>query len=149
VAAAAAASFARLISWRSGASQKTGSCRRSRCWSETASGAPASPLRRRAVLRTRRLGSFDVNHDAIVDLFTSVRKNTRAYWASGPTFLPARRSSQPAPATVEEISESMGIDGKNHPGYVEMGLETVIPHLVKSIICLARSSPTPLKNGPM
>jgi hypothetical protein len=38
-------------------------------------------------------GSFDVNHDAIVDLFTSVRKNTRAYWASGATFLPARRSS--------------------------------------------------------
>jgi hypothetical protein len=107
------------------------------------------PLRRRAVLRTRRLGSFDVNHDAIVDLFTSVRKNTRAYWASGPTFLPARRSSQPAPMTVKDISESMGIDGKNHPGYVEMGLETVSPHLVKSIICLARSSPTPLKNGPM
>ena len=26
-------------------------------------------------------GSFDVNLDAIVDLFTSVRKNTRAYWA--------------------------------------------------------------------
>jgi hypothetical protein len=44
------------------------------------------PLRRRAVLTARRLGSFDVNQDAIVDLFTSVRKNTRAHWASGPTF---------------------------------------------------------------
>jgi radical SAM superfamily enzyme YgiQ (UPF0313 family) len=28
----------------------------------------------------------------------------------------------------------MGIDGKNHPGYVEMGLETVSPHLIKSIM---------------
>jgi hypothetical protein len=39
-----------------------------------------------------------------------------------------------APATVKEISESMGIDGKNHPGYVEMALETVSPHLIKSIM---------------
>jgi hypothetical protein len=40
------------------------SCRRSGCWSETASGASASPLRRYAVLRARRLESFDVNDSA-------------------------------------------------------------------------------------
>jgi hypothetical protein len=89
-------------------------------------------LRRRSVLRARRLGSFDVNHGAILDLFTSVRKNTRVYWASGPTFF-ASSTVKSAPTTVKAISEIMGIDG-NHPGYIEMGLKTVSPHLVKSIM---------------
>jgi radical SAM superfamily enzyme YgiQ (UPF0313 family) len=38
-----------------------------------------------------------------------------------------------APTTVKAISEIMRIDGK-HPAYVETGLETVSPHLVRSIM---------------
>ena len=72
-----------------------------------------------------------MNHDAIVDLFTSVRKypgilGIRTDFFACPTV-------KSAPTTVKAISEIMGIDG-NHPGYVETVLETVSPHLVKSIM---------------
>jgi hypothetical protein len=86
VSSSAAASFAHLISWRLGASQKTGYPAGGRGPSQKRPAGHLPSLRRRVVLRARRLGSFVVNHDAIVDL-SHLSGNTRAYWASGPTFL--------------------------------------------------------------
>jgi radical SAM superfamily enzyme YgiQ (UPF0313 family) len=72
-----------------------------------------------------------VNHDAIVDLFTSVRKYLGVLGIGTDFF--ACSTVKSAPTTVKAISEIMWIDG-NHPGYVETGLETVSPHLVMSIM---------------
>lgn len=84
-----------------------------------------------ALFYGRKLGSFEVNHKAIVDLFTSVKKFPGVKQVVTDFF--ACSTVKSAPRTVKAISEIMGLDRKN-PGYVETGLETVSPRLVENIM---------------
>ncbi len=84
-----------------------------------------------ALFYGRKPGGFEVNHDAVVDLFSSVRKFPGVRQVS--TDFVACSTVKSAPKTVKAISEIMKLD-KNHPGYIETGLETVSPRLVKNIM---------------
>ncbi len=84
-----------------------------------------------ALFYGRKPGNFEVNHDAVVDLFTSVKKFPGVKQVATDFF--ACSTVKSAPKTVKAISEIMGLDRKN-PGYVETGLETVSPRLVQNIM---------------
>jgi radical SAM superfamily enzyme YgiQ (UPF0313 family) len=84
-----------------------------------------------ALFYGRKLGSFEVNHDAIVDLFTSVKKFPGVKEVA--TDFVACSTVKSAPKTVKAMSEIMELD-RNHPGYIETGLETVSPRLVQNIM---------------
>jgi radical SAM superfamily enzyme YgiQ (UPF0313 family) len=84
-----------------------------------------------ALFYGRKLGSFEVNHDAIVDLFESVKKFPGVKEVTTDFF--ACSTVKSAPKTVKSMSEIMELDEK-HPGYVETGLETVSPLLVQNIM---------------
>lgn len=84
-----------------------------------------------ALFYGRKLGSFEVNHEAIVDLFTSVKKFPGVRQVATDFF--ACSTIKSAPKTVKAMSEIMELD-KKHPGYVETGLETVSPRLVQNIM---------------
>ena len=84
-----------------------------------------------ALFYGRKLGSFEVNHDAIVDLFASVKKFPGVREVATDFF--ACSSVKSAPKTVKLMSEIMELDEK-HPGYVETGLETVSRQLVQNIM---------------
>lgn len=79
----------------------------------------------------RKMGSFEVNHDAIVDLFSAVKKTPGVKQVETDFF--ACSTVKSSPRTLKAISEIMCLD-KNHPGYVETGLETVSAHLVQNIM---------------
>ncbi|MEM3170402.1 MAG: radical SAM protein [Candidatus Nitrosotenuis sp.] len=84
-----------------------------------------------ALFYGRKMGSFEVNHDAIVDLFSAVKK-TRGVKGVETDFF-ACSTIKSSPRTLKAMSEIMELD-KNHPGYVETGLETVSPTLVRNIM---------------
>ncbi|HEX7032230.1 MAG TPA: radical SAM protein [Nitrososphaera sp.] len=84
-----------------------------------------------ALFYGRKLGSFEVNHDAVVDLFSSVKKFPGVKQVVTDFF--ACSTVKSAPKTVKAISEIMGLDKKN-PGYIETGLETISPRLVQNIM---------------
>lgn len=84
-----------------------------------------------ALFYGRKMGSFDVNHNAIVDLFSSVKKFPGVSEVHTDFF--ACSTIKSAPQTVKAISEIMELDKKN-PGYVETGIETVSPRLVSNIM---------------
>jgi radical SAM superfamily enzyme YgiQ (UPF0313 family) len=84
-----------------------------------------------ALFYGRKLGSFEVNHDAIVDLFRSVKRFPGVREVATDFF--ACSTVKSAPKTVKSMSEIMELDEK-HPGYVETGLETVSSRLVQNIM---------------
>jgi radical SAM superfamily enzyme YgiQ (UPF0313 family) len=84
-----------------------------------------------ALFYGRKTGSFEVNHDAIVDLFSTVKKTPGVKEIETDFF--ACSTIKSSPRTLKAMSEIMELD-KNHPGYVETGLETVSPTLVKNIM---------------
>jgi hypothetical protein len=77
------------------------------------------------------MGSFEVNHDAIIDLWKTV-KNHPDVRRIGTDFF-ACSTVKSSPRTLKEMAEIMEIDEK-HPGWVETGLETVSPNLVQMIM---------------
>jgi radical SAM superfamily enzyme YgiQ (UPF0313 family) len=84
-----------------------------------------------ALFYGRKMGSFEVNHDAIIDLWKTV-KNYPGVKGVGTDFF-ACSTIKSSPRTLKEMAEIMEFDAK-HPGFVETGLETVSPHLVKMIM---------------
>ncbi len=84
-----------------------------------------------ALFYGRRLGSFEVNHDAIVDLWESV-KSFPGVRSVGTDFFSCA-SVKSSPRTLKAIAEIMELDEKS-PGFVETGLETVSPELVRMIM---------------
>ncbi len=84
-----------------------------------------------ALFYGRRMGSFEINHDAIVDLWRSV-KGFPGVRSVGTDFFSCA-SIRSSPRTLKEIAEIMELD-ENNPGFVETGLETVSPSLVKMIM---------------
>ena len=84
-----------------------------------------------ALFYGRRMWSFEINHDAIVDLWRSV-KGFPGVRSVGTDFFSCA-SIKSSPRTLKEIAEIMEIDESN-PGFVETGLETVSPTLVKMIM---------------
>jgi radical SAM superfamily enzyme YgiQ (UPF0313 family) len=84
-----------------------------------------------ALFYGRKLGSFEVNHGAIVDLFASVKRFPGVREVTTDFF--ACSTVKSAPKTVKSMSEIMELDEK-HPGYVETGLETVSSRLVQNIM---------------
>ncbi|MFQ5970132.1 MAG: B12-binding domain-containing radical SAM protein [Nitrososphaerales archaeon] len=84
-----------------------------------------------ALFYGRKMGNFEVNHDAIIDLWKSV-KDYPGVNGIGTDFF-ACSTIKSSPRTLKEMAEIMEIDGR-HPGFVETGLETVSPHLVKMIM---------------
>ncbi|GIU70959.1 MAG: radical SAM protein [Candidatus Nitrosocaldaceae archaeon] len=84
-----------------------------------------------ALFYGRKLGSFEVNHDAIIDLFSSVKRFPGVKNVGTDFF--ACSTVKSSPRTIKALSEIMELD-KKHPGFVETGLETVSPKLVKMIM---------------
>jgi len=84
-----------------------------------------------ALFYGRKLGSFEVNHEAIVDLFAAVKKFPGVRQVAIDFF--ACSTVKSALKTVKSMSEIMALDEKQ-PGYVETGLETVSPRLVQNIM---------------
>ncbi|MEM3172751.1 MAG: hypothetical protein QXE82_04340, partial [Candidatus Nitrosotenuis sp.] len=84
-----------------------------------------------ALFYGRKTGSFEVNHDAIVDLFSAVKKTPGVKEVETDFF--ACSTIKSSPRTLKAMSEIMELD-RNRPGYVETGLETVSPTLVKNIM---------------
>ncbi len=84
-----------------------------------------------ALFYGRKTGSFEVNHDAIVDLFSAVKKTLGVKEIETDFF--ACSTIKSSPRTLKAMSEIMELD-KNHPAYVETGLETVSPTLVQNIM---------------
>lgn len=84
-----------------------------------------------ALFYGRGMGSFEVNHDAIIDLWKTVKKYPGVNEVGTDFF--ACSTIKSSPRTLKEMAEIMEIDDK-HPGFVETGLETVSPELVKMIM---------------
>lgn len=84
-----------------------------------------------ALFYGRRMSSFEVNHDAIIDLWKTV-KNYPGVKGVGTDFF-ACSTVKCSPRTLKEMAEIMELDDK-HPGFVETGLETVSPNLMKNIM---------------
>jgi len=84
-----------------------------------------------ALFYGRKMGSFEVNHDAIIDLWKTVKKYPGVKRIGTDFF--ACSTIKSSPRTLKEMAEIMEID-KNHPGFVETGLETVSPELVQMIM---------------
>jgi radical SAM superfamily enzyme YgiQ (UPF0313 family) len=84
-----------------------------------------------ALFYGRKLGSFEVYHEAIVDLIAAVKKFPGVRQVAIDFF--ACSTVKSALKTVKSMSEIMALDEKQ-PGYVETGLETVSPRLVQNIM---------------
>jgi radical SAM superfamily enzyme YgiQ (UPF0313 family) len=84
-----------------------------------------------ALFYGRKLGSFEVNHDAIVDLFASVKKLPGVRELATDFF--ACSTVKSAAKTVKSMSEIIELDEK-HLGYIETGLETVSRRLLQNIM---------------
>jgi radical SAM superfamily enzyme YgiQ (UPF0313 family) len=84
-----------------------------------------------ALFYGRKMGSFEINHDAIIDLWKSV-KRFPGVKSLGTDFFSCA-SIKSSPRTLKEMAEIMELD-KNNPGFVETGLETVSPELVRMIM---------------
>jgi len=84
-----------------------------------------------ALFYGRKMGSFEVNHEAIIDLWKTV-KNYSGVKKIGTDFF-ACSTVKSSPRTLKEMAEIMEID-KKHPGWVETGLETISPDLVRLIM---------------
>jgi hypothetical protein len=84
-----------------------------------------------ALFYGRRMGSFEVNHDAIIDLWKTVKKYPDVNKIGTDFF--ACSTIKSSPRTLKEMAEIMENDEKN-PGFVETGLETVSPQLVQMIM---------------
>ncbi|MEM2759778.1 MAG: radical SAM protein [Nitrososphaerales archaeon] len=84
-----------------------------------------------ALFYGRKMGSFEVNHDAIIDLWNTVKKYPGVRQVGTDFF--ACSTIKSSPRTLKEMAEIMELD-RRHPGFVETGLETVSPNLVKMIM---------------
>ena len=84
-----------------------------------------------ALFYGRKMGSFEVNHDAIIDLWKTVKKYPGVKRIGTDFF--ACSTIKSSPRTLKEMAEIMEIDKKD-PGFVETGLETVSPQLVQMIM---------------